>query len=218
MKKLILTAIGLVAGATLIHAQGYIEFYGPSAAIGTNSASTYGNGGASQGKLLGTAGQYDFALLYATTTTAGDASPLGANWSLVTLDAGGALLGNNFAGDAGGLTGPGTSGGVQVDLAAGTTYEAMLVGWSATLGSSWSQVSSLFTPGTSSTIGGFIGNTPIETMTPFSTAGAGDPVLFTSVFPAGSLVLDAVPVPEPATLALAGLGGLSMLFLRRRKS
>jgi len=26
------------------------------------------------------------------------------------------------------------------------------------------------------------------------------------------------PVPEPATLALAGLGGLSMLFLRRRKA
>jgi hypothetical protein len=26
------------------------------------------------------------------------------------------------------------------------------------------------------------------------------------------------PVPEPATLALAGLGGLSMLFLRRRKN
>src|SRR5262249_40819493 len=26
------------------------------------------------------------------------------------------------------------------------------------------------------------------------------------------------PVPEPATLALAGLGGVSMLFLRRRKA
>jgi hypothetical protein len=31
-------------------------------------------------------------------------------------------------------------------------------------------------------------------------------------------VAPVTPVPEPATLALAGLGGLSMLFLRRRKA
>jgi hypothetical protein len=32
------------------------------------------------------------------------------------------------------------------------------------------------------------------------------------------LVLDISPVPEPSTLALAGLGGLSLLLFRRRKS
>lgn len=47
-----------------------------------------------------------------------------------------------------------------------------------------------------------------------------------STDPNGQLALSAIgenqfgvaPVPEPATLALAGLGGLSMLFLRRRKA
>ena len=33
----------------------------------------------------------------------------------------------------------------------------------------------------------------------------------------GFVVGEVVPVPEPSTLALAGLGGLSLLFLRRRK-
>jgi hypothetical protein len=34
----------------------------------------------------------------------------------------------------------------------------------------------------------------------------------------GETAFGVSPVPEPASLALAGLGGLSMLFLRRRKS
>lgn len=45
----------------------------------------------------------------------------------------------------------------------------------------------------------------------------GQPTQMSSIWPSTQNVLLA-PVPEPTTLALAGLGGLSMLFLRRRKA
>jgi hypothetical protein len=223
MKKLILTAMGLIAGATLVQAQGFIAMYGPSAAITTNSTVTYSGtptGGGSTGRTLAPALTFDYALLFATSTTAGDSSPLGADWQLATLFAGGQLLGNNFVGNPGGMTGPNLANGVQVNLASGTTYSALLVGWSATLGSTWGTVSALLAQNfsTVTTAGQYYGQTGIGSVTPFSAAGAGDPLVFPTVFPNGSLVLGVIPTPEPTTLALAGLGGLSMLFLRRRKA
>jgi hypothetical protein len=223
MKKLILTAIGLVAVTTLVHAQGFIAFYGSAAGITTNGA-IYSTGlsNAPAGKTFGTvANQYDYQLLFATSTTAGDSSPLGADWQLVTLNGGGQLLGNNFASNPGAMTGPGTSGGVGVNLNGGTTYFAMLVGWSAGLGANWGAVSTLLAQGFAGQANPqlFFGNTGISTITPFTAIGAGDPLVFPTVFSNGSLTLfSAQAVPEPTTLALAGLGGLSVLFLRRRKA
>jgi len=46
--------------------------------------------------------------------------------------------------------------------------------------------------------------------------GSNPPANMNSAWPNQNLLL--APVPEPTTLALAGLGGLSMLFLRRRKA
>lgn len=54
--------------------------------------------------------------------------------------------------------------------------------------------------------------------TPGYGAGGGQfptPAMY-SIWPDQNVLL--APVPEPTTLALAGLGGLSMLFLRRRKA
>jgi len=199
--------------------------YGPTAGITTNAITTYagtpsGIPGATSGKTLAPALTFDYALLFATSTTAGDSSPLGADWQLATLQGGGQLLGNNFAASPGGLTGPNLANGVQVDMAVGTTYSAMLVGWSATLGSTWGAVSALLQQNFSSvsTAGQYYGQTGIGTVTPFSAAGAGVPAMFPTTFPLGSLTLGVIPTPEPTTLALAGLGGLSMLFLRRRKA
>ena len=65
--------------------------------------------------------------------------------------------------------------------------------------------------------GGWIGESPLTSGTP------GDPTVTPagttpSVF-GGAFTLGAVPVsvPEPATMALMGLGGLSLLLIRRRK-
>lgn len=214
--KTFIIIISLALGTTFIHAQGFVILNSVAADITTNTAGyDLGQSGIS-GKISEGTGAYDFALLYATVTTAGDSSPLGPDWNVITLDGGGQLLGHNFAGIAGGLTGPGTSAGVQVDLASGTTYDVMLVGWSSNLGSSWpvveNQAADFDVSGA-----GFFGNTGIGTATPFSTAGPGDPTVFPAMFPNGSLTLYAIPIPEPTTLALAALGGLSMLLLGRCK-
>jgi len=214
---------GLVAAATLAHAQGFIITQGASAGITTNTG-TWGNTTVpNQGSGYTTivsgktpiSGGYDYALLFSTTSISD--GPTDAGWTQVTQNGGAALNLANYPALAGGITGAGSSGGVAVNMAAGTTYFVQLVGWSASLGSTWSQVESQLASGTWSTQG-YFGQTTVSSMTPFVTAGTGDPTIFPGTWTAGSLTLFSVPVPEPTTLALAGLGGLSMLFLRRRKS
>jgi hypothetical protein len=222
VKELFTTIASLALGLTFVHAQGYVEFYGLAADITTNSA-TYGSGQSMSpsGKIVG-GGTYDFALLYATSTTADDSSPLGADWNPVTEYGGATLSFNILPGYSGSLVGPGTLFGNQVDLASGTTYDVMLVGWTSELGSSWSVVKSELADGFGNvTVPAFFGNTGISTMTPSSTFGPGTPTLFPHgslkvVFPNGSLVLYSV-APEPTTLALAGIGGLSLLLFRRQR-
>jgi hypothetical protein len=50
------------------------------------------------------------------------------------------------------------------------------------------------------------------------TTGAGTQGSVVSFTTAGETAFGIAPVPEPTPLALAGLGGLSLFFLRRRKS
>jgi PEP-CTERM motif len=222
MKK-IFTIMSLVAVTTMLHAQGFIVFNGSVANITTNTGTFLVNGGevsGTSGKTVasGTSpGAFDYALLWASTNSAAPTGGAGnAAWSLMTTNGGGvgSLIGNNGAAP-GGLTGPGTTAGIAVDLAAGTGVDVMLVGWSASLGSSWAQVLAQLNSNTW-IAPGFFGETTVSTMTPFATAGAGDPAVFTTMYANGSLVLYAVPVPEPTTIALASLGGLSLLAFRRR--
>ncbi|HUE37823.1 MAG TPA: PEP-CTERM sorting domain-containing protein [Candidatus Acidoferrum sp.] len=62
---------------------------------------------------------------------------------------------------------------------------------------------------------GLLALNPSSTGTP----SPGTPVNMNGIWPGSSSQAFnlLVPIPEPTTLALAGLGGLSMLFLRRRK-
>ena len=212
---------GLVAAATLVHAQGFVIVQSTAASITTNTG-TWGNTTQlnpayttlTGGKTTTTAGQFDYALLFSTTSISD--GPTDAGWTQATQNGGAALgLANYLV--AGGITGPGGSGGAALNMAAGTTYFVQLVGWSASLGSTWSTVESQLASGTWNPNGGFFGETAVSTVTPFSVAGT-DPTIFPGTWVNGSLTMFAVPVPEPTTLALAGLGGISMLFLRRRKS
>jgi len=221
--------LSLVAGAAFVHAQGLISIAGrPVGSVQTNTSSflNQGSGTVIRGAIptQPQAGAvYDFALLIATTTTAGDSTPLGADWSQAQISGGGGafITASNSVNLAGGVSGTGGTPGVGVTgWAPGAAMNIMLVGWSAGLGSSWAQVAPLLAAS-------FAGNSILNQYFGYSgianiaSGGVGSPASpATSIFGAGIQGFDlfAVPVPEPTTLALAGLGGLSMLFLRRRKA
>jgi hypothetical protein len=222
MKK-ILTIIGLMTATTLLHAQGYVELANGAAAISTNTGDFYPGGGEISG-ISGKTGAYStgqvyyYALLWATSALTGGATNSG--WNLAEV-AGVPLsedLATNYAGP-GDLEGIGGFGGTNfIGMNATITYDVMIVGWSGNLGSSWLTVSNeLYTGNWASDVNAFFGETGVGTATPTATP-AGEPNLFGgSMFPDGSLTLYEV-TPEPATIALAGLGGLSMLLFRRRKT
>jgi hypothetical protein len=205
-----------------------------------------GNSGVAGGGTIGltstTASSFYYALLTqaysgspSTDTTVWDGSWTGAAGNL-----GANMTGANSTGlTHGGVvlaTVNGQSGtGVQVNWANQTTQNVILVGWSANLGSTWVGVSNILanlsvgntapllaqdTSGTQA----FFGETPIGFINP--AAGAPGNTLFATAStplatgnPIFSLntPLYLLPVPEPATMALAGLGGLSLLLFRRQR-
>jgi len=115
--------------------------------------------------------------------------------------------------------------------AGGLTNNIMMAGWSANLGTTWLQVSNNLVnwATVSSTIGeaffglsstGFIvGNSsPTPGAALFNNGNTPNGLPFYQPL-ANPMVLLALPIPEPTTMALVGLGGLSlMLFRRQRKS
>jgi hypothetical protein len=217
MKK-ILTILTMVATTTLVHAQGWLSFTSVGSGIKTNSASYYVQSGGLQANAptVAAGGLYYYALLFSTTPLSGPASA----WSQPDVSSTSQIIiaTNNAVGGAEESV---NNGQIPTTLTAGTTYDVAVAGWSASLGSTWSQVQGEFGNGTlngSSWIAnGFFGFVNGGTITPAASSPGSS--IFPTVYTNGSLILYAVqPVPEPTTLALAGLGGLSMLLIRRRKS
>jgi hypothetical protein len=222
MKKIILTLMALATGAALVQAQGFLTF-----SSGTSFGATTNNGAGGSGKISASAAApfgYDFTFLYIATGigTAGDLANLNSgNWVQLALDLGGtpgALLMGTNAPIAGNFAGNGGAGSVQAigsngaAFNSGTSYSLALVGWSANLGSTWAAVAAQLQSGNWVTPAGFFGY-ETATVNPSSAVPGNTP---TAMFGNNTFVVSSVP--EPTTLALAGLGGLSMLFLRRRKS
>lgn len=216
MKKTILSLAVVLAGLGVAGAQGTIKFYNasPLYLISTNGTPMNGT---TTGVMDKTANDYYFALLISSGTPTSQ-DPLTGGWS-VAQSGGANLVGNNYTVIAGGVNGTGSAGGVAVDnWAAGATMNVELVGWSASLGTSWSEIASQLAANSWNALG-YYGISSIGQVT---SGGVGAPAS-----PAASLFgptqissfnLNGVaPVPEPATMALGALGGAALLLFRRRK-
>jgi hypothetical protein len=117
--------------------------------------------------------------------------------------------------------------GATVPWANGITNNIIIVGWSANLGTSWLVVSNELANWTSTYEGTFVGNSFFGvTAAGFINPGSSNPGVAVTGTSAGSQGLPVnspatplylLPVPEPSTMALAGLSGLSLLLFRRRK-
>ncbi len=228
----------LAVGVTFAYSQGTISLSASTAEVYTNY------GGAAYGPISGPANSWYFEVLDMTQSqwnslNAGQqagAADLLANEANVSLWTDSGVSGVNSTVHAGGIIGLGGAGGTSAanwgaptggNYSTGSIDYYTIVGWSASFGSSWSTISSELAAGTLTGLGSF-GQTAVA----YNYAGGGPGGLpavnvFSSSAQTGLAGSGGLPstaalvfaaIPEPTTLALAGLGGLSTLFLRRRKS
>jgi len=231
MKKLVLTALALVAGAALSYAQGTVTMsVGTANEVQTNGTSLAGAGG--------TGWLYEVLDMTQSAYTGLSSAQQAGAYSLLThqndfslwTDSGVSGSGNSL--HAGGITSGASVAATGWAAPSGGTYSTAgidyytILGWNASLGT-WATIQSELSAGTLGGNGWFGQSVVAYNYSGGGGSGLGAVGLFSGSaqtglagsggLPAvGGLVLN--PIPEPATLALAGLGGLSMLFLRRRKS
>jgi len=213
MKKLVTTILAVVGFTAYVNAQGsFIVDSGVNAANGSTPTSA-SNGRVFLSGVLDTATDINISILYGTdassvTTLLDIASASGGN--------GGAYAGNlnwiatqptgatdiSFNGN-GTLLDPNGNTLVVPTIGAGSTAFLLIEAWTGNAASY---------AAAQSTVGALFGQTGIFSLVLAST---GTPVQPTTAI-AGSLNL-VTAVPEPSTMALAGLGGLAALLFRRKK-
>jgi uncharacterized membrane protein len=209
MKKTIITGLALISMAVASFGQGVIYFDGSNNSSTSVNATTEGsvflNG------VLDTTTDINACLLY-STTLAGTYSPiatllLAASTTTVTTATGSTQPASGditFFGSGSVFDNSGNSYAIS-GIAAGTTVYFILEGWT---GNYTSYAEAL----ASGNVSVLAGATSAFTETLTSATGTAN-----DIQNASALNLIPVTVPEPCTMALLGLGGLSLLMIRRRK-
>ena len=234
MKKLALTiaAAGLTAAA---FAQGTVNWTGVAGNfVGQTNGTVYSSFETSQGSPTGgTVGNtlgntaandaslgfqgYYYELLVSSSAAAAPTTLAGlAAWSDTSLGATNSAASNGRIVQVAGL-----QNSVANNWAVGNTEGIILVGWSANLGSSWSTVyTELQNWGSDSIANAYFGVSSFASTT-IGSANPGITVLGSGVInnaAANPEQLDLLgTVPEPGTMALAAIGGASLLLFRRKK-
>jgi len=222
--------MAMVLGAVLAHAQGTITIASTVATVETNGVALAPAGGAGWSyEVLDMTSTAYLALTAQQQASAYNflgSSAAFALWTDSTVSGTGSGL------HAGGITGAANAVASNWAAPAGATYATApsydyytVLGWNTSAGT-WATISAALATGTlpagtwfgqtttpayNYAGGGPSGLSAADTWGPSGTGLAGSGGLPT----VGALVLS---IPEPTTLALAGLGGISMLFLRRRKA
>jgi hypothetical protein len=235
MKTLALAIVCVLAMTGAVFAQGTVvwNFITPgsmTAETNTTQGSPVFGGGSEGGGTVGpiapgvSGATYNFELLYNTSFTGsqapapGFASLFGGTW----LDTGLTATNSNTAGR---LAPVNPNSAAVVPWANGVTNNIMLVGWSANLGTSWATVSNELATGSFNFILSpvFFGESATGYLTPLSPGtNPGATVFGSGPSPQGLPIFSLntqlyVIIPEPGTIALVALGGLSLLLFRRRK-
>jgi len=234
MKKLIAT-LACVVAAVSSHAQGWIVFNNlGNTLISTNSV----QGGAATGRIAApTSATFYFALFSSAslaTTVSGSATAVSgvgnyafndSNWTFVNPTTGSGYLGpaigtNTAAGKFSSIVAdPANSQQTAVGSSAAQTF--VILGWSGNIGSTLASVENWYNGGNPLTAG-FIGESLVGGSVTPSVGGtsATASIMGTTagLIPGFNLgLITPVAGPEPTTMALAGLGGLALLGLRRKK-
>jgi len=199
-KSVILAVLGIAAGAATSYGQGFIQFNSYSAHSSSGYIAQYASG-ASAGTAV--ADGYTEVLLYSLTpiTEAGTGSSYAAlnpGWTVASTG----LTGNT--GVAGTATGPNLT--VQTYTPGTPVYFEFAVYDGAGYGQgTWAGHSASF----SQALQTGLGLVWFADGNPSNTSGSGSGFL--------APTFNVAAVPEPTTLALAGLGGLASLIALRRK-
>jgi hypothetical protein len=215
--KVILFSFALTfLGSATTNAQGTVEMF--------NAASSYlistNNGfGSSTGLISTTASSYYFALLIDSSIPT-SSNPLTGGWSIAQSD-GINVIAHNSTTVAGGIGDASTPfdkiSGFSVDgWAPGTAYYVEIVGWSAAVGTTWSEITSQLQYGWN--YSGYYGVSNIGSITPYTGYPVPPAIMFGANGISSGFTLNFVGlVPEPSVFTFAGFGCLLITLWRSRK-